>query len=131
VDRYERDGLAGLEEHKRGGPREQVPAWVAARILALTRVSPPVETGLSHWSGREMATYLQRAEGVWVSWHYVAKLWREADLRPHRQGTFKLSKDSRFAEKVADVVGLYLDPSAAAVVLSFDEKTQVQALDRT
>ncbi len=131
VDRYERDGLAGLEEHKRGGPREQVPARVAARILALTRMSPPVETGLSHWSSRELASYLKRAEGISVSWHYVAKLWRDNDLRPHRQGTFKLSKDPRFAEKVADVIGLYLDPPAGAVVLSFDEKTQVQALDRT
>jgi hypothetical protein len=66
-----------------------------------------------------------------VSWHYVARLWRVHDLKPHRQGTFKLSKDPRFAEKVADVVGLYLDPPGGAVVLSIDEKTQVQALDRT
>jgi transposase len=131
VDRYEARGLAGLQEHKRGGPREQVPARVRARILALTRMSPPSETGLSHWSSRQMASYLKRAEGISVSWHYVARLWREHDLRPHRQGTFKLSKDPRFAAKVADVVGLYLDPPAGAVVLSFDEKTQVQALDRT
>jgi transposase len=68
---------------------------------------------------------------VSVSWHYVAKLWRDNHLTPHRQGTFKLSKDPRFAEKVLDVVGLYLDPPAGAVVLSLDEKTQVQALDRT
>ena len=66
-----------------------------------------------------------------MSWHYVAKLWRDNGLRPHRQGTFKLSRDPRFAEKVVDMVGLYLDPPAGAVVLSFDEKTQVQALDRT
>jgi hypothetical protein len=59
----------------------------------------------------------------------VARLWRDNDLRPHRQGTFKLSKDPRLAAMVADVVGLYLDPPAGAVVLSFDEKTQVQALD--
>jgi transposase len=131
VERYAEHGLAGLEEHKRGGPREQVPARVAARILALTRTTPPAETGLSHWSSREMAAYLKRTEGVSVSWHYVAKLWREHGLRPHRQGTFKLSRDPRFAEKVADIVGLYLDPPAGAVVLSIDEKTQVQALDRT
>lgn len=131
VDRYEACGLAGLEEYRRGGPREQVPAWVRARILALTRTTPPPETGLSHWSSREMARYLTRAEGVAVSWHYVAKLWRDNGLRPHQQGTFKLSKDPQFAEKIADVVGLYLDPPAGAVVLSFDEKTQVQALDRT
>lgn len=131
VDRFAADGLAGLDERKRGAPREQMPAWVAARILALTRMTPPVETGLSHWSSREMAAYLKRTEGVSVSWHYVAKLWREHGLKPHRQGTFTLSRDPAFAEKVADVVGLYLDPPGGAVVLSFDEKTQVQALDRT
>nr|WP_239675560.1 IS630 family transposase [Natronosporangium hydrolyticum] len=131
VGRYEAEGLAGLEEQKRGGPRQQVPARVRARILALSRTSPPAETGLSHWSSRQMAGYIRRTEGVPVSWHYVARLWREHDLKPHLQGTFKLSKDPRFAEKVADVVGLYLDPPAGAVVLSIDEKTQVQALDRT
>jgi transposase len=131
VERYEMDGLAGLEEYKRGGPREQVPARVAARILVLTRTTPPSETGLSHWSSREMARYVSRSEGISVSWHYVAKLWRDNDLKPHRQGTFKLSRDPAFADKVLDVVGLYLDPPAGAVVLSFDEKTQIQALDRT
>jgi transposase len=131
VDRYAEHGLAGLEESKRGAGREQVPAWVGARILALTRTTPPAETGLSHWSSREMAAYLKHAEGISVSWHYVAKLWREHELRPHRQGTFKLSRDPRFAEKVADIVGLYLDPPGGAVVLSIDEKTQIQALDRT
>jgi transposase len=131
VQRYERFGLAGFEEHKRGGGREQMPARVRTRILALTRSTPPADTGLSHWSSREMARYITRTEGMSVSWHYVAKLWRDNDLKPHRQGTFKLSRDPRFAEKVLDVVGLYLDPPAGAVVLSFDEKTQVQALDRT
>ncbi len=131
VDRYADEGLAGLDERKRGGPRAQVPAWVPARILALTRASPPAETGLSHWSSRQLAAYLKGTEGVWVSWHYVAKLWRDNDLRPHRQGTFKLSKDPRFAEKVVDIVGLYLQPPGGAVVLSIDEKTQIQALDRT
>jgi transposase len=131
VDRYALHGLAGLQERQRGAPREQVPAWVPARILALTRTTPPAATGLSHWSSRQLAGYLKRTEGVSVSWHYVAKLWREHGLKPHRQGTFKLSRDPAFADKVADIVGLYLDPPAGAVVLSVDEKTQVQALDRT
>jgi transposase len=131
VGRYAADGVAGLQDASRVAPRVQVPAWVSARILALTRTTPPVETGLSHWSSREMAGYLKRTEGVAVSWHYVAKLWRANGLKPHRQGTFKVSKDPAFAEKVADVVGLYLDPPGGAVVLSFDEKTQIQALDRT
>jgi transposase len=131
LDRYSRLGVAGLDEHKRGARREQMPAHIPARILALTRTTPPAETGLSHWSSREMAVYVSRTEKVSVSWHYVAKLWRDNDLKPHRQGTFKLSRDPQFADKVFDVVGLYLDPPAGAVVLSVDEKTQVQALDRT
>jgi transposase len=131
LTRYETDGIAGLLDRPRGAGREQVPATIRARILAATRTSPPAETGLSHWSSREMAAFIMRTEGVYVSHHYVAKLWRETGLKPHRQGTFKVSKDPAFAEKVADIVGLYLDPPAGAVVLSMDEKTQVQALDRT
>jgi transposase len=95
------------------------------------RVSPPTVTGLSHWSTRTLAEYLYRAEGISVSWHYVAKVWRDNHMRPHRSGTFKLSRDPAFADKVADVVGLYLDPPGGAVVLCIDEKTQIQALDRT
>jgi transposase len=78
-----------------------------------------------------MADYVRRTENTHVSHHYVAKLWRENGLKPHRQGTFKVSRDPAFAEKVADIVGLYLDPPGGAVVLSIDEKTQIQALDRT
>jgi transposase len=131
LSRYDTEGVAGLLDRSHAAPRQQVPAVIRARILALSRTSPPPETGLSHWSSREMAAYITRTEGMSVSWHYVAKLWRDNNLKPHRQGTFKLSRDPRFAEKVLDVVGLYLDPPAGAVVLSFDEKTQVQALDRT
>jgi transposase len=78
-----------------------------------------------------MAAFIKRTEGVYVSHHYVAKLCRENGLKPHRTGTFKVSKDPAFAEKVADIVALYLDPPGGAVVLSMDEKTQIQALDRT
>ena len=78
-----------------------------------------------------MAAFIKRTEGVYVSHHYVAKLWRENGLKPHRTGTFKVSKDPAFAEKVADIVGLYLCPPGGAVVLSMDEKSQIQALDRT
>ncbi len=129
LSRYAAEGVAGLLERKRGAGREQVPGRIRARILAATRSAPP--EGLSHWSSREMVKFIARTEEVTVSHHYVATLWRETGLKPHRQGTFKLSRDPRFAEKVADIVGLYLDPPGAAVVLSVDEKTQVQALDRT
>jgi transposase len=131
LDRYEAEGIAGLVDRSHAAPREQLPARIRARILAATRTSPPVETGLSHWSSREMAAFINRTEHVYVSHHYVAKLWRENGLKPHRQGTFKVSRDPAFAEKVADIVGLYLDPPSGAVVLSMDEKTQIQALDRT
>jgi transposase len=78
-----------------------------------------------------MSRYLKRHEAVAVSHNFVAELWREHGLKPHRQGTFKVSRDPDFAAKVVDIVGLYLDPPTGAVVLSVDEKTQVQALQRT
>src|SRR5690348_2242036 len=131
VDRYERFGVNGLIDLPRSGRPPGVPDRVRSRIVALTRCTPPAETGLSHWSSREMATYLKRAEGIAVSHNFIAQVWRDHDLQPHRQGTFKLSTDPDFEAKVADVVGLYLDPPVAAVVLSIDEKTQIQALDRT
>jgi transposase len=129
--RYAEWGVAGLEDKRRGGPRTQVPPRVRARVIALTRMSPPADSGLSHWSTRSLADHLKRREGISVSWHYVARIWREENLKPHRSGTFKISKDLAFAEKVADIVGLYLAPPGGAVVLSIDEKTQVQVLDRT
>jgi len=131
LSRFEVGGVAGLVDRPRGAPREQVPARIRGRVLALARSSPPAETGLSHWSSREMAAYVTRTTGVRVSHSYVAALWREHGLAPHRQGTFKVSRDPAFAEKVADIVGLYLDPPGGAVVLSVDEKPGVQALDRT
>ena len=69
-----------------------------------------------------MARFITRTEAVYVSHHYVAKLWRETGIKPHQSGTFKVSKDPAFAEKVADVIGLYLEPPGGAVVLSIDEK---------
>ena len=131
IDRYGFGGVAALHDRPSGAPREQIPPTVRERILALTRSTPPIELGLSHWSSREMANFLNRTEGIAVSHTYVATVWREAGLKPWQAGTFKLSRDPEFAEKVADVVGLYLDPPGGAVVLSIDEKTQVQALDRT
>jgi transposase len=129
--RYAAEGAGGLLNQRPGAPREQVPARIRSRVLALTRTTPPTDTGLSHWSSREMARYVARTEGVTISHRWVARLWREHGLKPHRQGTFKLSRDPHFADKVADIVGLYLDPPGGAVVLSIDEKTQIQALDRT
>lgn len=96
---------------------------VGERIIALTLAEPPGET--THWTGRAMA----KAAGVSLS--YVQRVWRSHGLQPHRIRTFKLSNDPHFATKVRDIVGLYVDPPAHAVVLSIDEKSQIQALDRT
>jgi transposase len=92
LGRYTAEGVTGLLERSRAAPREQVPALIRARVLALTRASPPAETGLSHWSSREMARYIARTEGVAVSHHWIAVRWHQHNLKPHRQGTFKLPK---------------------------------------
>lgn len=78
-----------------------------------------------------MSAYLKREEDISVSRSVIVRIWKEHDLQPWRQGTFKLSRDPECAEKVIDIVGLYPDPPDGAVVLSVDEKTQVQALERT
>ena len=131
IARYDQEGLAGLDDRKSPGRPRTVSGRDRARILALTRLPPPEETGLTHWSSYEMAKYLKRREGISVSHNFIHELWQENDLKPHLQGTFKVSKDPDFSAKVVDIVGLYLDPPDGAVVLSVDEKTQVQALERT
>ncbi len=93
------------------------------RVVTLTNTEPPHEA--THWTAGAMAA----AVGASVS--SVQRIWRAHQLRPHRFRLFKLSNDPQFAEKVQDVVGLYIDPPAHAVVLSIDEKSQIQALDRT
>src|SRR6266545_3350786 len=93
------------------------------RVLALTATDPPHQA--THWTASAMA----KAAGISPS--SVQRIWRAHHLAPHRVKTFKLSRDPKFAEKLKDVVGLYVDPPAHALVLSFDEKSQIQALDRT
>jgi transposase len=129
--RYERFGLEGLVSMTSpGGPR-QIPDRIRAKVLALTRATPPSALGISHWSSTEMARYIKKTEGVYVSQAWVSRLWRENDLKPWQQGTFKISRDPHFEDKVRDVVGLYLDPPSGEVVVSVDAKSGVQALDRT
>ena len=96
---------------------------VAERVVALTLEEPPGET--THWTGALMA----KAAGVSVS--SVQRICRAHGLQPHRVRQFKLSNDPKFVDKLRDVVGLYIDPPAHAIVLSVDEKSQIQALDRT
>jgi transposase len=105
------------------GRRPQYSAAKRDRIIRATlRSTPP---GQTHWSCRTMAA----AQGV--SKNTVQRLWQLHNLKPHRQRTFKLSRDPKFLEKLTDVVGLYLNPPQKAIVLCLDEKSQIQALDRT
>lgn len=121
--RYEQGGLSGLGDLPRSGRPRALSARKAKQILKMTVEQIPRES--THWSLRLMAQY------AGVSQRQVRSVWKAADLKPHRLKSFKISNDPKFAEKVQDVVGLYLNPPDNAVVLSVDEKTQIQALDRT
>jgi transposase len=118
------EGFAGLLRDKTRPSRiPPLGADVARRVVALTLTDPPGET--THWTGAMMAA----ASGISVS--AVQRIWRAHGLRPHKVEQFKLSSDPKFVDKLRDVVGLYVDPPAHAIVLSVDEKSQIQALDRT
>ena len=122
--RYAEEGVDGLLRGKTRPPgKPPLPAATVAKVLTLTCAEPPGET--THWTGRAMA------ETVVISLRAVQRIWERHRLHPHRIRTFKRSNDPAFAEKVEDIVGLYMDPPAHAVVLSIDEKSQIQALDRT
>ena len=122
--RYAKDGLPGiLKDKTRLGRIPSLPAKTKSRIIALTVNEKPV--GATHWSRSSMA------EKVGVSPSSVGRVWAAAGLKPHRVRTFKLSNDKRFEEKLNDIVGLYLNPPEHAIVFSCDEKSQIQALDRT
>ena len=122
--RYAEQGVDGLLRDKTRKPgRAPLSAKVVARVLELTCSEPPGQA--THWTGRAMA------KAVGVSLRAVQRLWEAHRLQPHRIRTFKRSNDPAFAEKVEDVVGLYMDPPKHAVVVSIDEKSQIQALDRT
>ena len=122
--RFMEAGVDGLLRDKTRKPgKAPVPDPVVAQLIARTLGEPPGET--THWTSRAMAGVM----GLAVS--TVQKIWRAHGLQPHRLRAFKLSRDPHFAAKVRDVVGLYVDPPAHAVVLSVDEKSQIQALDRT
>jgi transposase len=114
------DGL--LDAPRSGAPRSINDSRIDA-VIAKTLECVPANA--THWSTRSMARAMQ------VSQTAVARIWRAFGLQPHRQETFKLSTDPLFVQKVRDIVGLYLDPPLKAMVLCVDEKSQIQALDRT
>src|SRR6185312_11190751 len=123
-DQFEKEGLAGFGEVAKGrGPKPSISEEKVAEIVELTLHSKP--EGETHWSCRSMA------KKAGVSPASVHRIWSARGLKPHLVKTFKLSNDRKFEEKLVDVVGLYLNPPDQSVVLCVDEKSQVQALDRT
>ena len=122
--RFAERGIDGLLRDKTRKPgKKPLPAATVAKILALPCGKPPRQA--THWTGRMVA------KAVGVSLRAVQRIWEANRLQPHRVRTFKTSNDPAFAEKVEDVVGLYMNPPIHAVVVSIDEKSQIQALDRT
>ena len=123
-ERFMQEGVDGLLRDKTRPPgiAPVAPSRVE-QVVALTLKTPPHEA--THWTAQAMA----RAAGLAVS--TVQKIWRDHGLAPHRWRAFKLSKDPAFTEKLHNIVGLYVSPPAHAVVISVDEKSQIQALDRT
>jgi transposase len=122
--RFRDAGVAGLlrDAPRPGRQKGLAPTLIQRVVDATLQTTPPDAT---HWSTRSMA----KAQGL--SRMTIQRIWRQHGLQPHRVETFKLSRDPRFVEKLRDVVGLYLNPPAKALVLSVDEKSQIQALDRT
>ena len=120
--RFLKDGLAGLQSLPRAGRGRILTEEQERRVVAATARKPADAT---HWSSRRLAKQLGMSQSA------ISRIWRKYGLQPHRVETFKFSTDPAFERKLADVVGLYLDPPEKALVLCVDEKSQIQALDRT
>jgi transposase len=121
-ERYAASGIAGLDDEPRSGRPRTIDH---RRIVAATLTPPPKRLGVTHWSTRLLARHLGISDAT------VAKAWREYRVQPWRAESFRFSTDPELVGKVTDVVGLYLNPPENAVVLCVDEKSQIQALDRT
>jgi transposase len=126
-NRYDAGGIGALADLPRSG---RPPVIDEAAVVVATLNPPPAQLGVTHWSARLLADHL-RSAGMPVSFAEVARIWRSWGLQPLGVETFKFSTDPQLEAKVRDVVGLYLDPPEKAVVVCVDEKSQIQALDRT
>jgi transposase len=124
-DRYRQGGIKGLEDEPRPGRPPQIDEADVVIATLADGGRPPQRLGITHWSARFLAAELG------ISFASVARIWRKWGIAPHRIETFKFSTHPELGPKIRDVVGLYLDPPDNAVVLSVDEKSQIQALDRT
>jgi transposase len=123
-ERYMDEGVEGLERDKTR-PSRKPPLSAQTKLAVLKKTTTEKPVNATHWSAREMAME------VGLSHRSIQRIWAEAGLKPHPTRSFKLSNDPKFEAKVADIVGLYLDPPDKAIVLCVDEKSQIQALDRT
>ena len=121
--RFEKNGLEGLKECSGRGRKKTYADKTVEKIINTTLYEAP--DNATHWSTRSLAEQME------VSHMTVKRIWNAHQIKPHLVKTFKLSKDNRFVEKLRDVVGLYLNPPEHALVLCVDEKSQIQALDRT
>lgn len=126
IGRYQAHGLAGLEHDRpRSGRPRTITAEVEKAVIERTVTEKPPREVATHWSTRLMA------KAMGLTHDAIGRIWRKYGLKPHQIRRFKLSRDPRLIEKIRDVVGLYLNPPVNAAVFSFDEKSQIQALDRT
>jgi transposase len=120
--RYEKDGVSGLVTVHPGQPPQKLTPALRAKVLDRTRQAPP--DGSTHWSLRKMASVMK------VNKNLIARIWKEADLKPHRLERYMASNDPQFEEKATAIIGLYLQPPQNAAVFCVDEKSAIQALDR-
>jgi transposase-like protein len=121
-DRFAAHGLAGLEDEPRTGRPKTIDDGA---IIATTLEPPPAKLGVTHWSSRLLGKHLGIGDAT------VARAWRKYHVKPWRRETFNFSTDPELEAKIRDVVGLYLNPPEKAIVLCVDEKSQIQALNRT
>jgi len=124
-ERYESGGIAALGDARRSGRPAEIDEIEVVAATLVNNGRPPQRLGITHWSARFMAAELG------ISFATVARIWRKWGIQPHRLETFKFSTDPQLEAKIRDVVGLYLAPPDNAVVVFVDEKSQIQALDRT
>jgi transposase len=124
-ERYQAGGIPALEDARRSGRPAEIDEIEIVAATLVNNGRPPERLGITHWSSRFLAAELG------ISFATVARAWRRWGIQSHRTETFKFSTDPELEAKIRDVVGLYLSPPDNAVVVSVDEKSQIQALDRT
>lgn len=121
--RFEQEGMDGLRDRSKPGRKPRLDVSVVQRVIETTLQEKPADA--THWSTRTLGKHMN------ISKDAIQRIWNTHNIKPHLVKTFKLSNDKHFLEKMTDVVGLYLNPPENALVFCVDEKTQIQALDRT